>query len=179
MVTTRPPRTIVKPTALGQVANTDTKLLIYSLFQKGRVLAQDGRAPFFFHEPRDTSPRLATHRILASRRSGHQPSIGRLRARRTICTIRGQIPTDLYHDRARPDLGVIPAMCTLREDSSMTTFVFLDTTTLENGTRAFRSSLESTRPPAVVPPQHLRREVSPQPFDTDALLLSVSSQQEP
>ena len=37
----RPPKTIVKPTALGPVANTDTKLLIYGLFQKGRVLAQD------------------------------------------------------------------------------------------------------------------------------------------
>ena len=44
MVTTRPPKTIVKPTALGPVANTDTKLLIYDLFQKGRVLAQDGVA---------------------------------------------------------------------------------------------------------------------------------------
>ena len=42
MVTTRPPKTIVKPTALGPVANTDSKLLIYGLFQKGRVLAQDG-----------------------------------------------------------------------------------------------------------------------------------------
>ena len=42
MVTTRPHKTIVKPTALGPVANTDTKLLIYGLFQKGRVLAQDG-----------------------------------------------------------------------------------------------------------------------------------------
>ena len=42
MVTTRPPKTIVKPTALGPVANTDTKLLIYGLLQKGRVLAQDG-----------------------------------------------------------------------------------------------------------------------------------------
>ena len=42
MVTTRPPKTIVKPTALGPVANTDTKLLICGLFQKGRVLAQDG-----------------------------------------------------------------------------------------------------------------------------------------
>ena len=47
MVTTRPPKTIVKPTALGPVANTDTKLLIYGLFQKGRVLAQDGMA--FIH----------------------------------------------------------------------------------------------------------------------------------
>ena len=45
MVTTRPPKTIVKPTALGPVANTDTKLLIYSLFQQGRVLAQDGMLP--------------------------------------------------------------------------------------------------------------------------------------
>ena len=35
-------QTIVKPTALGPVANTDTELLIYGLFQKGRVLAQDG-----------------------------------------------------------------------------------------------------------------------------------------
>ena len=34
-------QTIVKPTALGPDANTDTKLLIYGLFQKGRVLAQD------------------------------------------------------------------------------------------------------------------------------------------
>ena len=42
MVTIRPPKTIVKPTALGPVANTDTKLLIYGLFQRGRVLAQDG-----------------------------------------------------------------------------------------------------------------------------------------
>ena len=41
MVTTRPPKTIVKSAALGPVANTDTKLLIYGLFQKGRVLAQD------------------------------------------------------------------------------------------------------------------------------------------
>ena len=46
MVTTRPPKTIVKPTALGPVANTDTKLLIYGLFQKGRVLAQDGSPDF-------------------------------------------------------------------------------------------------------------------------------------
>ena len=38
-------QTIVKPTALGPVANTDTKLLIYGLFQMGRVLAQDG-VPF-------------------------------------------------------------------------------------------------------------------------------------
>ena len=37
-------QTIVKPTALGPVANTDSKLLIYGLFQKGRVLAQDGIA---------------------------------------------------------------------------------------------------------------------------------------
>ena len=35
-------QTIIKPTALGPVANTDSKLLIYGLFQKGRVLAQDG-----------------------------------------------------------------------------------------------------------------------------------------
>ena len=44
-------QTIVKPTALGQVANTDTKLLIYGLFQKGRVLAQDGYADHTFRHP--------------------------------------------------------------------------------------------------------------------------------
>ena len=35
-------QTIVKATALGTIANTDAKLLIYRLFQEGRVLAQDG-----------------------------------------------------------------------------------------------------------------------------------------
>ena len=51
MVMTRPPKTIVKPTALGPVANTDTKLLIYGLFQKGRVLAQDDvRASRLVHD---------------------------------------------------------------------------------------------------------------------------------
>ena len=55
MVTTRPPKTIVKPTALGPVANTDTKLLIYGLFQKGRVLAQDGYL-FAFLEARRNEP---------------------------------------------------------------------------------------------------------------------------
>ena len=70
MVTTRPPKTIVKPTALGPVANTDTKLLIYGLFQKGRVLAQDAklrasgkcsRAAFELPEPSREEPRVAVH----------------------------------------------------------------------------------------------------------------------
>ena len=47
-------QTIVKPTALGPVANTDTKLLIYGLFQKGLVLAQDG-------EPFQISTKSGTH----------------------------------------------------------------------------------------------------------------------
>ena len=38
-------QTIVKPAALGPVANTDTKLLIDGLLQKGRVLAQDAIRP--------------------------------------------------------------------------------------------------------------------------------------
>ena len=46
-------QTIVKPTALGPGANTDTKLLIYGLFQKGRVLAQDG----IVIGVRDTAPK--------------------------------------------------------------------------------------------------------------------------
>ena len=39
-------QTIVKATALGAIANTDAKLLIYRLFQEGRVLAQDGISRF-------------------------------------------------------------------------------------------------------------------------------------
>ena len=46
MVTTRPPKTIVKPTALGPVANTDTKLLIYGLFPK-RPSSGTGRDRLF------------------------------------------------------------------------------------------------------------------------------------
>ena len=46
MVTTRPPKTIVKPTAVPSIyssARTElAKLLIYGLFRKIRVLAQDG-----------------------------------------------------------------------------------------------------------------------------------------
>ena len=58
-------QTIVKPTALGPVANTDTKLLIYGLFQKGRVLAQDGI---------ETRPTERTS-ILASTVSGSSRSL--------------------------------------------------------------------------------------------------------
>ena len=57
MVTTRPPKTIVKPTALGPVANTDTKLLIYGLFQQGRVLAQDAVRPEVAQEERPRRPK--------------------------------------------------------------------------------------------------------------------------
>ena len=63
MVTTRPPKTIVKPTALGPVANTDTKLLIYGLFQKGRVLAQDDE------EPEVDKPLAKTNRDISSNQS--------------------------------------------------------------------------------------------------------------
>ena len=67
MVTTRPPKTIVKPTALGPVANTDTKFLIYGLFQKGRVLAQDG--------------------ICARRRNGCPSQDGFVHKRRTLGSV--------------------------------------------------------------------------------------------
>ena len=49
-------QTIVKPTALGPGANTDTKLLIYGLFQKGRVLAQDGIYPYRLRDRPITRP---------------------------------------------------------------------------------------------------------------------------
>ena len=60
-----------KAYGLGPVANTDSKLLIYGLFQKGRVLAQDGRG--VVRRPR-TEQRL-THQ--------GQPT---MQARRTILT---------------------------------------------------------------------------------------------
>ena len=72
MVTTRPPKTIVKPTALGPVANTDTKLLIYGLFQKGRVLAQDGHAQARVLEPRPLLPGRANDPGLAGRPETNQ-----------------------------------------------------------------------------------------------------------
>ena len=62
-------QTIVKPTALGPVANTDTKLLIYGLFQKGRVLAQDGardRARFVPEVPQKGGNRRPGARSLSS-----------------------------------------------------------------------------------------------------------------
>ena len=57
-------QTIVKPTALGPVANTDTKLLIYGLFQKGRVLAQDG-----VRHGRGTAPEAETGLDFAGEKS--------------------------------------------------------------------------------------------------------------
>ena len=74
MVTTRPPKTIVKPTALGPVANTDTKLLIYGLFQKGRVLAQDGMPRL---QSEDLDPGLGKDR--------HQEGLGRTWTRTPSC----------------------------------------------------------------------------------------------
>ena len=51
--------------ALGPVANTDTKLLIYGLFQKGRVLAQDGELDHILYRinaDNGSSPRVrGTH----------------------------------------------------------------------------------------------------------------------
>ena len=55
-------QTIVKPTALGPGANTDTKLLIYGLFQKGRVLAQDAVVHLIRqHVDATTFPASLTH----------------------------------------------------------------------------------------------------------------------
>ena len=86
MVTTRPPKTIVKPTALGPVANTDTKLLIYGLFQKGRVLAQDGYRDTVISEM--MKPSLVSS---AWMRGAPQPSCAIVRTTRRIsASIRGR-----------------------------------------------------------------------------------------
>ena len=58
----------IRTTALGPVANTDTTLLIYGLFQKGRVLAQDGVAP-------DGQKRLLSLRLAVSEASTHWGSV--------------------------------------------------------------------------------------------------------
>ena len=62
-------QTIVKPMALGPGANTDTKLLIYGLFQKGRVLAQDAVKPLGVTpaEPGVYLNELPAQRAVASR----------------------------------------------------------------------------------------------------------------
>ena len=49
---------IYAPAAHSRTSNTDTKLLIYGLFQKGRVLAQDG----------STSSTIITRGIIKARR---------------------------------------------------------------------------------------------------------------
>ena len=68
-------QTIVKPTALGPVANTDTKLLIYGLFQKDRVLAQDAVGPtcFFMWSRRVTLGRGPTRLWIRSSRGRRGP----------------------------------------------------------------------------------------------------------
>ena len=67
-------QTIVKPTALGPVANTDTKLLIYGLFQKGRVLAQDGIET----RPTERTSTLASTVSGSSRSLPHRAPRGRI-----------------------------------------------------------------------------------------------------
>ena len=67
-------QTIVKPTALGPGANTDTKLLIYGLFQKGRVLAQD--AIFFCADHSSLEPSgLGKKRPSLGGNPGHRESV--------------------------------------------------------------------------------------------------------
>ena len=87
MVTTRPPKTIVKPTALGPVANTDTKLLIYGLFKKGRVLAQDGVAVPITLAPTVTTgpPRRTSTGLQMTGSSSKPPSRRRRRLYRLTC----------------------------------------------------------------------------------------------
>ena len=54
MVTTRPPKTIVKPTALGPVASTDTKLLICGHFKRAELWHRTGYATSFLRITRMT-----------------------------------------------------------------------------------------------------------------------------
>ena len=64
---------IVKPTALGPVAkHRHTKLLIYGLFQKGRVLAQDvtRNAPLILPVARPGSPHETSSGLVPRSRLG-------------------------------------------------------------------------------------------------------------
>ena len=75
---------IVKPTALGPVANTDTKLLIYGLFQKGRVLAQDGMFRFGWNQ-RSRGPGIRTCRLGGFPRISRTPQDSSFRLRLFGC----------------------------------------------------------------------------------------------
>ena len=114
MVTTRPPKTIVKPTALGPVANTDTKLLIYGLFQKGRVLAQDGDAP----RPRRRKPgrqrKYSNHAIETAVTLGmvfhlsSRQSEGLLRSLFALMKLDNDVPDHTTISRRKAKLGKVP-----------------------------------------------------------------------
>ena len=67
-------QTIVKPTALGPGANTDTKLLIYGLFQKGRVLAQDEVGVVFKKHKRVAKPLMVALSIIMIDELGDGPA---------------------------------------------------------------------------------------------------------
>ena len=67
-------QTIVKPTALGPGANTDTKLLIYGLFQKGRVLAQDEVRVVFKKHKRVAKPLMVALSMIMIDELGDGPA---------------------------------------------------------------------------------------------------------
>ena len=106
-------QTIVKPTALGPVANTDTKLLIYGLFQKGRVLAQDGDAP----RPRRRKPgrqrKYSNHAIETAVTLGmvfhlsSRQSEGLLRSLFALMKLDNDVPDHTTISRRKAKLGKV------------------------------------------------------------------------
>ena len=107
-------QTIVKPTALGPGANTDTKLLIYGLFQKGRVLAQDGDAP----RPRRRKPvrqrKYSNHAIETAVTLGmvfhlsSRQSEGLLRSLFALMKLDNDVPDHTTISRRKAKLGKVP-----------------------------------------------------------------------
>ena len=89
-------QTIVKPTALGPGANTDTKLLIYGLFQKGRVLAQDAVNPDALDSPMAIIKATLTDLLNEHARSQAEM----LRAQQDQSRVSAHTRTSLYLSRA-------------------------------------------------------------------------------
>ena len=136
---------------LGMSQHTDTKLLICSLFQKSRVLAQDGVE--WVDEPVPGYPKRPVSRG-RGRREGAQetyadeplqrpPAVARGRARGARCRRRGRVRLVPRHFRRRRPLRVAGAQrralmastvisrCsseTLRLMQVLSSFLFLDTT---------------------------------------------------
>ena len=99
-------QTIVKPTAFGPVANTDTKLLIYGLFQKDRVLAQDGVLLPSVDTDERSFPFDSLRNVLDMKKLAH---VFRVDSRPRFPTIY-KVPVELLPDAVQRGLGQVGSL---------------------------------------------------------------------